>query len=133
MRYLHLSCHGDEDGLELTLGEISFKELGRIARPALRRRRLFVSACDAASPTLARAILPKSGCLSVAGPSGQPAIHDAAVGWAAFYHLMFKRSRTSMRNSDIVDVLRVIKSTFSGAHSNVRVRQERRRHCELTV
>ena len=46
-RYLHLSCHGDEETISTTLDEgIEFHDLSTTLNKYLKSRRLFVSSCD---------------------------------------------------------------------------------------
>jgi hypothetical protein len=83
-RYLHLSCHANTRGMATTLDRISFAELGKIFRPHLANRRVFLSACEMATRPLAEALLDSSGCYSVIGPSTDVAFGDAALLWASF-------------------------------------------------
>lgn len=83
-RYLHLSCHGDSEGLELTdQYEIDFDELANMLQPYLKGRRLFVSACSMVHEELANEVIPKSGCFSVIGPTEDIGFADAAVFWSS--------------------------------------------------
>ena len=66
-RFLHLSCHGDEESISTTLDkDIEFYDLSTILNPHLRSRRLFISSCDVVNDQLAQTVMP-SGCISVAG------------------------------------------------------------------
>ncbi len=65
MRYLHLSCHGNDNALSMTLDSIPLHEFAELTRPYLEDRRLFLSACDATNRNLALEVIPKSGCYSV--------------------------------------------------------------------
>lgn len=98
-RYLHLSCHADADGIALTLDDIGIQEMGSLFRPYLKDRRIFFSACEIVTPSLAATLLKETGCLSVIGPSKSVGFDEAALFWASFYHLMFKNS--SMKRKDI--------------------------------
>jgi hypothetical protein len=66
-RYLHLSCHGNDHTISLTLDHLSFTEFGNLVKPYVERRRLFVSACEVVNPGLAAAVLPDSDCYSLVG------------------------------------------------------------------
>jgi len=96
-RYLHLSCHGSPEALNLTLDNLPFAVFAAIAVPYLRNRRLFLSACSATNDRLARCIMPNSGCYSILGPNQNIAFDDAAVLWASFYHVMFHDDQTAMK------------------------------------
>jgi hypothetical protein len=90
-RYLHVSCHGDETGIELSSGEQpSMQELCRMLRPHLAKRRVFFSACGLVTKKFAAELLPGSKCYSVIGPSDTLSFGEAAIFWASFYHLMTK-------------------------------------------
>jgi len=111
-RYLHLSCHGDANAMSTTLDDIEFKELGTILRPCLEKRRLFVSACEMVNENLAGAVIPKSGCYSIIGPNETVAFSDAAIFWAAFYHLIFKYNTTAMNRAGLRECLKRVSELF---------------------
>lgn len=114
-RYLHLSSHGTKQTFELTLDSLRFKEFGRIVRPFLRSRRLFVSACQVVNDRLAKALLPNSGCYSLIGPNYRINVDDAVLMWASFYHLMFRNPETrEMKSDKIRAALCRIRDAFSG-------------------
>jgi hypothetical protein len=113
MRYLHISCHGRRNALVTTLEAISVAKFGKMVSPFLKERRLFVSACEATNDNLARHVLLGSGCRSLVGPDGDVLFNDAAIVWAAFYHLMFKQDPDAMNNLAIQQALRAVSDTFS--------------------
>lgn len=114
-RYLHLSSHGDQGGVQLTLDSIKFADFGRIIRPFLRNRRLFVSACEVVNDRLAKAVLPGSGCYSLIGPSYSMNMDDAVLVWASFYHLMFRDTEINeMKGGRMRWALRRIRDAFKG-------------------
>lgn len=106
-RYLHLSCHGDPEGLCTTnQEEIDFHELAEMLQPHMAGRRLFVSACKMVHSALAKAMIPASGCLSVVGPTHNIAFTDSAVVWATIYHLVFSEDSSRMTRSSLQAKLR---------------------------
>jgi hypothetical protein len=111
-RYLHLSCHGNEDGLTTTLDGLLHSEFALVTKNHLENRRLFLSACSATNRNFAESVIPSSGCLSMIGPATDIRFNDAAIIWASFYHLIFKANRTGMNRSDILPVLKKIVQTF---------------------
>ena len=111
-RYLHLACHGVTGGLALSLEDLSFRTLARILAPHMRKRRLFVSACEGVSQELAFPLTKNAKCHSVVGPLKTILFSDSAVVWAAFYNLMFKIERSSMKTSDIVKTLKPLCKLF---------------------
>jgi len=111
-RYLHLSCHGSEKSIHTTLDEIPFPRFGQLVRPYLRNKRLFVSACSAVNTQLARNVIPSSGCLSIIGPATDVEFRDAAIIYASFYHLIFKKTPKKMTRSDLITILQKVADTF---------------------
>lgn len=106
-RYLHLSCHGNREGLVTTnQEEIDFEELSDMLNPHMKGRRLFVSACMMVHTDLAKAIIPASGCYSVIGPNHEIAFTDSAVIWAAVYHLAFSEDSVRMTRSNLQSKLK---------------------------
>lgn len=114
-RYLHVSSHGNDENIELTLDRIPFSQFGQIVRPFLRDRRLFVSACEVVNDALAEAVLPNSGCHSLIGPNYAINMDDAVLMWASFYHLMFRDPEISvMKSGKIRWALRRVRDAFAG-------------------
>lgn len=111
-RYLHISCHANQNGIALTLDELSISELGAILQPYLEGRRVFFSACELATDRLARALLKGTGCYSVVAPSQTVNFDEAALFWASLYHLMFKGEKTVMKNADLAKNLEALSSVF---------------------
>ena len=101
-RYLHISCHGNQDLICLTMNKMNNEEFAKIVGPALDKKRLFLSACLATTEYLAKEVFAHGSCRSVAGPASSINFDDAAIFWTAFYHLMFKKEAKSMANRDIV-------------------------------
>lgn len=111
-RYLHISCHGNSEVMATTLDTIDFPELGRILRPSLGGRRVFLSACEMVNSTLAKELLRGTGCHSVIGPAESILFGDAALFWSSFYHLMFKRSAAAMKRKWMLTYLRRTATLF---------------------
>ncbi len=89
-RYLHISCHGDSSGMATTLDFVKYPELGKIMRPNLDRRRVFVSACEMVNSSLAKELFKDSGILSLIGPREKINLANSAAFWVSFYQLIFK-------------------------------------------
>ena len=111
-RYLHISCHGSKSHLYLTLDELSYSEIGKLLEKYLKKKRLFLSACQATNENLIKTIIPKSACYSVIGPVKDIAFRDAAITWAAFYHLMFKNDPKRMNRVSLLKFLQKVVNTF---------------------
>lgn len=105
-RYLHISAHGDKEGLCTTnLENIDFDELGDLLQPYLKGKRLFLSACSMAHKDMAAYVIPKTECYSVMGPEDDIDFHRAALFWASLYHLMFLKNAEKFSRSDLTETL----------------------------
>ena len=111
-RYLHISCHANQSVMATTIDTIKLESLGSIMGPYLNGKRLFISACSMASPTLANSISPDSGCLSIPGPKTDIGFHDAAIFWAAFYYKMFRIEKKSMKSKDLIKTAQELSNLF---------------------
>jgi hypothetical protein len=111
-RYLHISCHADPDGIHLTLDRLTVAELGILLAPHIKERRVFFSACELGNTTLASALLADSGCYSVVAPGQNIRWGDAALVWAALYHLMFRDEKQDMKRDDLARHLSAVSSLF---------------------
>ena len=113
-RYLHISCHGGEnhDSIWTTLDEIPFKELAEILGGNLYKKRLFMSSCSVVNDKLAKAVIPKTECYSIIGPKKDIEFRDAAIMWASFYHLMFKKNKRNMFREGLIENMQKVVDTF---------------------
>jgi hypothetical protein len=111
-RYLHISCHGDDETMYTTLDSISFEELSPVLRPHLKNRRLFLSACSMANRKLAKLLIPSSGCYSILGPKGTIAFKDAPILWASLYHTLFSADSKVMKRHVIRTKTQAIVNMF---------------------
>jgi hypothetical protein len=114
-RYLHLSCHGNKNGIGLTLEGIRFDELGRMLAPFLENRRVFFSSCEVMNERLAKALLQNTGCYSVIGPSKSINFDRAGIYWASFYHLMLRDEAQSMKRDRLKETTASLQGLF-GVH-----------------
>ncbi len=105
LRFLHLSCHGDNNSITTTLDNISHIELSKILYGKLKFRRLFLSACSTVNDSLAKYLFKNSGCNSIVGPNEDVHMDEIAIFWASFYHLMFKNNPSAMKKKDLVATL----------------------------
>lgn len=123
-RYLHLSCHGANDCMALTYEHLDFPNLGKLLRPVLKGRRLFVSACSMVNWALADEVMKNSGCVSIMGSPRDIDMGDAALFWASLYHLMFRENANSMRNRTIKDQAAKVSAAFDLQFSIFTARRE---------
>lgn len=114
-RYLHISCHGRKNGIDLTLDSLRFDELGELLAPVLKRKRLFFSSCSVMNRQCAAALLAGSGCLSLLGPSKSIYFDRAAIFWSAFYHLMLRDEARSMKRNHLQRATSMLQHLF-GVH-----------------
>jgi len=70
LRYLHISCHGNDDTISFTLDDIPFEEFGKEIKHYLYERRLFFSACEVVNQALHDAVMPGSDCYFHHWPGG---------------------------------------------------------------
>ena len=111
--FLHLACHGNDEGLEFTIDYLSFETLGKIMGPYLKYRRLFLSACNAACPAFAEQFIPRYHCYSVIGPADVIDYDKAAIFWSSFYYLMYFDDQTHMYQAKLKPTLINVTKLFS--------------------
>ncbi|MFX1739841.1 hypothetical protein PXJ20_26835 [Paraburkholderia sp. A1RI_3L] len=112
-RYLHISSHGDSEGLVTTnQEEVDFDEFAEMLQPHMQGRRLFLSACSTVHEDLAKALIPPSGCYSVVGPTENIRFTDAAIVWGAVYHLMFTEDAERMTRRTLKEQLAKVCDLF---------------------
>lgn len=111
--FLHLACHGNEEGLGLTYEYIYFEELEKIIGKHLYHRRLFLSACKTARFELAQHFIPKHHCYSVIGSPNDIDYDKAAVFWSSFYFLMHEVNKINMPQSDLWPILKNVTKLFN--------------------
>lgn len=112
-RYLHISCHGSNNSIALTLDQLLFEDFVPIMAPYLKGRRLFFSACSVVNPSLAELLMTQSQCNSIVGPSRKVKFDDALIMWASFYHLAFRdENELKLLGGKIRWALRRLKRSF---------------------
>jgi len=62
---------------------------------------------------LAEQVIPKTNCYSIIGPRNDIAFRDAAIMWASFYHLMFKKNARQMLREGLIENLQKVVDTFN--------------------
>jgi hypothetical protein len=114
-RYLHISCHGDSNGIGLTLDDLSFSDLAKILAPCLEKRRIFFSSCRVMNERLAAALLKGTNCYSIIGPSKNINFDRATAFWSSFYHLMLRDEARSMKHDKLQEYVASLQNIF-GVH-----------------
>jgi hypothetical protein len=91
-RYLHLSCHGNNEGFALTYDDVPFERFAAAFGGILHERRVFLSACSVAQPQLATKLFQnyETAPYSATGPSEAIDFSTSTVIWANLYDLLFR-------------------------------------------
>jgi hypothetical protein len=112
-RYLHLSCHGNETGIQITLEKntITFEELSDMFKYENRKQRLFLSSCNAMNGQDILDGMSDTKFKSITGPLQAIRFSDSRAFWTAFYHLMF-RDDELIKNSRLKEALEKLADTF---------------------
>lgn len=106
-RYLHLSCHGNINGIETTLDSISSVELAGMMKGLMKNRRLFVSACEVGTELFSTVISGQNkGMYSIAAPSVKIRFDHAVAFWTSFYVKAFTIDASTMKRKTIRAALR---------------------------
>lgn len=111
--FLHIACHGNEEGLSLCFEDIIFEELELLLGKHLKYKRLFLSACKVARFELAKYFIPKYHAYSVIGTPDNIDYDKAAVFWSSFYYLMYSIDRVQMYQVNLLPTLKTISKTFN--------------------
>ncbi|NKE04672.1 hypothetical protein [Mesobacillus selenatarsenatis] len=112
-RYLHLSCHGNETGIGMTLDEYSFpfSEFSDMFEYENRHQRLFLSSCSAMNGDQIVTGMSETKFKSITGPLEEIRFTDSAAFWTSFYHLMFRDDEV-IKNRKLKDALEKLSNTF---------------------
>ena len=121
-RYLHLSCHGNENGFATTTDFVPTGDLVALLHGVNNKRRLFVSSCLACTPAFGKALVRNSKWLSVVGPVGEIKFDDATIFWTAFYHTMFKKDADNMANINIQENISICSKVVGQSFRFVRMK-----------
>lgn len=105
-RYLHISCHADESGIEINGDLITNEELQQITAKYLINKRVFLSACKGANLDIASKLIINNEALSVIGTPTNLRFDKSVLFWPSFYHAMNEIDNTKMRKEDIKSILR---------------------------
>ena len=112
-RYLHLSCHGDTNLIQYTLGSSTFDRFADLTQGKLNNRRLFISGCQVGQKELADAIFAKNGGMySMTAPTSKVFFDQSISFWSAFYYMMSAWDSTSMKKKQLDKVLRQLAIIF---------------------
>jgi hypothetical protein len=110
-RYLHISCHADYQGLELSNCVISNKEFGEMIKGKIQNRRIFLSACKGGNRNLA-SIAIKNGAYSLIGSPINLHFDKAVLFWSSFFHVINEFDDRTMKKKEIKEVLKSCSDLF---------------------
>ena len=111
-RYLHLSCHGSQQGLQIGDEFIANYQIGSFLEGRIKNKRVFLSSCEAGNRSLASEIL-KHGGYSLIGSPVEIAFDKAALCWASFFHVIQKLDKNKMKRKNIKSALEAIVDLFN--------------------
>lgn len=106
LRYLHLSCHSNLNGIEINGEEISNIELCDIFRNRIKGKRLFLSACKGSNKKMATVVISRCGGISLIGTPIDLYFDKAALFWPSFYHVINNIDDKKMNKSSLNSVLK---------------------------
>lgn len=105
-RYLHISCHADETGLEINGDEILNHEFQIMTKDILKDKRVFLSACKGANKNLASRLISKNKAYSLLGVPVNLRFDKSALFWPSFYHLINEVDKGAMKRELIIEVVK---------------------------
>jgi hypothetical protein len=112
-RYLHLSCHGSNEGISLTLDNLTFDDFAEIFEGKLDNRRLFISGCELGNQKLADSVfLRNGGIYSIIAPTKPIFFQQSVPFWSAFHYRMNAYSEAQMKKAQIEESLENLSSLF---------------------
>ena len=112
-RYLHLSCHGNEDLVQYTFGHSDYKGFANIFDKKLHNRRLFVSGCNLGNMNFASEIFSTNGGMySITAPTKKVYFHQSVSFWSAFYYMMHAWDSSMMKKQRLSQVLTQLATIF---------------------
>lgn len=112
-RYLHISCHADETGLEINGDEITNLEFQQMTEKCLNNKRLFLSACKGANRHLASLIVSRNNAYSLVGIPTNLDFDKSALFWPSFYHLINEIDNKRMKRFQIIDIIKKLVELFN--------------------
>ena len=105
-RFLHISCHGSEDRVEIFGKEsLTYSELAKILKGHVVNSRLTFSACSLGNRDFAEEIFGQNkGLHSVLAPIGETPFDLSSVLWISFYTLLFRKAHIREKRTGILSV-----------------------------
>jgi len=112
-RYLHMSCHGDDQNIEFTFSSSSYEVFAEIFEGKLNNRRIFISGCHLGNKAFASALFKRSGGMySLTAPRKKVYFDQTVSFWSAFYYLMHAYDASAMKKPQITGALTQLSQLF---------------------
>ena len=112
-RYLHLSCHADQKGIQINGEDISNQELADLLKSALTGKRLFMFACKGANRDIANKVIKLCGSNSLIGSPTNLRFDKSVLFWPSFYHIMNELDEKIMKRKYLVSSLQKCTDLFN--------------------
>ncbi len=112
-RYLHISCHADEAGLEINGDEISNAEFQSLTKNTISNKRVFLSACKGGNRDLASRIINCNKAYSLIGIPVNLPFDKSTLFWPSFYHLINEVDSDKMKRENIIDIIKKCVDLFN--------------------
>lgn len=112
LRYLHISCHGSSNMIQLTFDPLFFDDLTDIVGPYIKNRRVFLSACNSTNLELAKELIINCQCYSVIGSPEEIGFDQSAVYWSGFYQRMNEIDSDNMKQTDLLSLIEKLSTAF---------------------
>ena len=112
-RYLHLSCHGNNEVVRYTFGESTYADFAKIFETKLHNRRLFVSGCNLGNMDFAKSVFDTNGGMySVTAPTKKVYFDQSISFWSAFYYMMHAWDSSAMKKKRLNQVFTQLATIF---------------------
>lgn len=112
LRYLHISCHADMNGIELNGKDISNSELSKIFRNKIKKRRIFLSTCEGGNRNMATVVISECEGQSIIGTPIKLDFDKAALFWPPFYHVIHNIDAKRMKRDTLITALKKCVNLF---------------------
>lgn len=112
-RYLHMSCHGDEQNVAFTFSSSTYEAFAQIFEGKLNNRRIFISGCHLGNKAFASALFARNGGMySLTAPRKKVYFDQTVAFWSAFYYLMHAHDTEAMKKAQITEALSQLSQLF---------------------
>ena len=113
LRYLHISCHADETGIEIGKKILFNFEIEKFTAGLLSNKRIFLSVCKGANKDLASRMIIRNNAYSLLGMPIKLRFDKAVLFWPSFYHLINEIDNKKMKKQSIIEVVKKCVDLFN--------------------